>query len=64
MIIGEKIVESETVFCTWHGIKNTNVYCDASANVYGITQNGIVLVIKNTLSEICLSYIDITWRKE
>jgi hypothetical protein len=61
MSIGERIIESETVFCTWHGIKNTNVYCDAFAGVYGITQNDIVVAIKNTLSEICKLYVDLTW---
>ena len=63
MILGERILESETVFCTWHGIKDTNVYLDSSTCQYGITQGGIVVAIRNTLSEIAKLYVEMTWNK-
>ena len=61
MVIGERIVESETVFCTWHGIKDTNVYLDSATCQYGITQGGIVVAISDTLSEISQLYVAMTW---
>ena len=64
MEIGENIVESDTVFCTWHGIKNTNVYLDSDTLQYGISQGGVVVAIKNTLSEIAKLYVEMTWRNK
>ncbi len=64
MVIGEPIVENETVFCTWHGIKETNVYLDSSTGFYGIAQSGIVMAIKNTLSEIAKLYVEMTWNSD
>lgn len=61
MVLGESVAESETVFCTWHGIKDTNVYLDSSTCQYGITQGGIVVAIRDTLSEICQLYVAMTW---
>lgn len=49
------------MFCTWHGIKETNVYLDSNTLQYGIAQNGIVVAIRNTLSEVAKLYIELTW---
>lgn len=61
MEIGQPIIESDTVFLTWSGIKNTNSYYDSNEGLYGLVQDGIVIAARLTLSEVAKLYIEITW---
>ena len=55
--IGEVIQESDEVFCTWHGIKGTNVFYDSAHHLHYLTQHGVIVAVKHTLSEMAQEYV-------